>query len=392
MRKFWAGLTEHWRHHWALWLQGLLLLGIFSLGLWFWGNLSQNFARRNFSFGFDFLGDQAGLPIKEPFIAYKPTDTYLKALWVGLLNTLRVSFFSLLLASSFGVTIGIARLSSNWLVKKLALIYVEVLRNTPLLLQLFFWYAVLFLALPRITDPVRWPSDIFLSIQGIVVPWFRPTEQASIWLVGLLVGLLLALSLGWYFRRRRIEAGQITRVEQLLPIAISMVSLLIVMGLTKGHPPLLLDRPQWSLEQGMTGGFTLTAEFTTLMMGLSLYTAAFIAEIVRAGITSVPKGQWEAAKSIGLKPSDIMVKIIFPQAMRVILPPLTSQYLNLVKNSSLAIAIGYSDLYSVSSTTLTQTGHSIEVILLLMGAYLAISLSISVAMNFYNRKTQWATR
>ena len=180
--------------------------------------------------------------------------------------------------------------------------------------------------------------------------------------------------MSWYFRRQRIETGQVSRTKQLAPIILVAISFVFAIALTQGQMPLLITLPQWSLENGITEGMTLTAELATLMLGLTLYTAAFIAEIVRAGIMAVPKGQWEAAKSIGLNPILIMGKIIFPQALRVILPPLTSQYLNLVKNSSLAIAIGYADLYFVASTALNQTGHSVEVILILMGEDLLMNI------------------
>ncbi|WP_017653620.1 amino acid ABC transporter permease [Fortiea contorta] len=270
-----------------------------------WGNLSRNLQQLGIQFGFDFLQQQASFDIGETPINYKPTDTYSRALWVGLVNSLRIAVVGIFLTTIVGVTAGIARLSDNWLVRNFTLVYVEIFRNTPLLLQLLFWYFAVFLSFPTAENKISLWGLVYLSKNGVELPWF-----------------------------------------------------------------------------------TLSSEFSALLLGLTFYTGAFIAEIVRGGIQSVPKGQWEAARSLGLKPGLVMRLVILPQALRVIIPPLTSQYLNLTKNSSLAIAIGYPDVYFVASTTFNQTGKAVEVMLLIMLTYLILSLTISVVMNLCNRAVQ----
>ncbi|MBD2614938.1 ABC transporter permease subunit [Nostoc punctiforme FACHB-252] len=270
-----------------------------------WENLNRNLQQLGIQFGFDFLNQQASFEIGERPISYKPTDTYSRALWVGLINSLRVAIAGIFLTTIVGITAGIARLSDNWLVRNISMVYVEIFRNTPLLLQLLFWYFAVFLSFPQIENKISVWGFISLSQSGLELPWF-----------------------------------------------------------------------------------TLSPEFSALLLGLTFYTAAFIAEIVRGGIKSVPQGQWEAARTLGLKPGLVMRLVIFPQALRVIIPPLTSQYLNLTKNSSLAIAIGYPDIYFVASSTFNQTGRAVEVILLIMLTYLILSLSISLVMNLFNRSVQ----
>ncbi|MBW4674143.1 MAG: ABC transporter permease subunit [Desmonostoc geniculatum HA4340-LM1] len=270
-----------------------------------WGNLNRNLQQLGIQFGFDFLKQQASFDIGETLIRYKPTDTYSRALWVGLINSLRVAIAGIFLTTIVGITAGIARLSDNWLVRNITMVYVEIFRNTPLLLQLLFWYFAVFLSFPKTENKISLWGFIGLSQSGLELPWF-----------------------------------------------------------------------------------TVSPEFSALLLGLTFYTGAFIAEIVRGGIQSVPQGQWEAGRSLGLKPGLVMRLVIFPQALRVIIPPLTSQYLNLTKNSSLAIAIGYPDMYFVASTTFNQTGRAVEVILLITLTYLILSLSISLIMNLFNRAVQ----
>lgn len=268
-------------------------------------NVSRNLQQLGIQFGFDFLRQEASFDIGETPIAYQPTDAYSRALWVGLINTLRVAVAGIILTTIVGIAAGIARLSDNWLVRNIALIYVEIFRNTPLLLQLLFWYSAVFLSFPNVEEKISLGGLIYLSQDGL----------------------------------------------ELL-------------------------------------GLKFSSEFAALLIGLTFYTGAFIAEIVRGGIQSVSKGQWEAARSLGLQPGLIMRLIIFPQALRVIIPPLTSQYLNLTKNSSLAIAIGYPDIYFVASTTFNNTGKAVEVMLLIMLAYLTFSLTISLVMNLFNKTVQ----
>lgn len=270
-----------------------------------WSNLNRNLRQLGIQFGFGFLQQQASFDIGETPINYQPTDNYIRALWVGLINSLRIAVTGIVLTTIVGVSAGIARLSDNWLVRNITAVYVEIFRNTPLLLQLLFWYFAVFLSLPRVDNKISLGGLVYLSQNGVTLPWF-----------------------------------------------------------------------------------TLSPEFSALLLGLIFYTGAFIAEIVRGGIKSVPKGQWEAGRSLGLKPGLVMRLVILPQALRVIIPPLTSQYLNLTKNSSLAIAIGYPDIYFVASTTFNQTGRAVEVMLLLMFTYLILSLTISVVMNLFNRAVQ----
>ncbi|MEH1779708.1 MAG: ABC transporter permease subunit [Nostoc sp.] len=296
-----------WRdvRFWRITLQLIAVFLAVVVVVILWDNLKRNLRQLGIPFGFDFLKQQASFDIGETLINYKPTDTYSRALWVGLINSLRVAIAGIFLTTIVGISAGIARLSDNWLVRNITMVYVEVFRNTPLLLQLLFWYFAVFLSFPKTENKISLWGFIGVSQNGLEFPWF-----------------------------------------------------------------------------------TLSPEFSTLLLGLTFYTGAFIAEIVRGGIQSVPKGQWEAARSLGLKPGLVMRLVIFPQALRVIIPPLTSQYLNLTKNTSLAIAIGYPDIYFVASTTFNQTGKAVEVILLIILTYLTLSLTISVVMNLFNRSVQ----
>ncbi|KGF73443.1 amino acid ABC transporter permease [Neosynechococcus sphagnicola sy1] len=294
----WWRDVRFWR--WAAQLLAVLLLVLTVLMLG--SNLNRNLQQLGLQLGFGFLNSQAGFAIGESAIPYEPSDPYRYALAVGLLNSLKIMVAGIVLATMVGVTVGIARLSDNWLVRQLALVYVEVLRNTPLLLQLFFWYFVVFLELPPVQQQLSLVGLVQLNNRGIFLP----------------------------------------------------------------------------------GNIHLSPEFSALLLGLTFYTGSFIAEIVRGAIQSVPLGQWEAARALGLKPTLIMRLVIFPQALQVMIPPLTSQYLNLIKNSSLAIAVGYPDVYAVASTTFNQTGRAVEVMLLLLATYLVMSLSISGVMNRWN--------
>lgn len=300
-----------WRNvkFWRFAGQAIAVVLIISLFAFLGANLNRNLSQLGIRLGFGFLQSQAGFSIGETLIPYQPSSTYSRALFVGLLNSLVVIITGIGLATLVGVTAGVARLSGNWLVRNLALCYVEVLRNTPLLLQLFFWYFAVFLSFAS-SDRTHSFLGFRISNAGITFPW----------------------------------------------------------------------------------GLQLSSEFSALVLGLTIYTGTFIAEIVRGGIQSIPKGQWEAARSLGFKPAQIMRLVIFPQALRAIVPPLGNQYLNLAKNSSLAIAVGYSDLYAVSSTTFNQTGRAVEIMLLISVTYLAISLTISLLLNLYNRSVQFVER
>jgi general L-amino acid transport system permease protein len=378
---------QPWNHpkFWP-WAAQVLVLGLIGLLVAYCGsNLVANFQQKQLSFGFDFLQSQAGFNIGETPIPYQPTDTYAHALRVGIVNSLRIMALGLVLATLMGTGIGIARLSSNWLVRQLGTIYVELIRNLPLLLQLMFWYFAVFLSAPPFEQRIRLLGDLSLSQRGLLLPNFLPRLSLLPWIICIGLGVAIAQ---WVFRtlRRRQLNG-----EPASPWFMAAITVIfwgcIAWVLTKEFP-WNLELPAVSNNTAIVGGLLLTPEYSAILLGLTFYTAAFIAEIVRGGILSVPKGQWEAARSLGLQPNLTLRLVILPQALRVIVPPLTSQYLNLAKNSSLAIAVGYPDLYSVSSTTFNQTGRAIEVILLLMATYLAISLTISLVMNLYNRRIQ----
>jgi general L-amino acid transport system permease protein len=361
--------------------QILVVSLVVGLIAWLWRNTVHNLDTRHITTGFAFLSREAGMPIADALIPYRPSDTYLQALIVGVLNTLRVAVIGVVLATIFGTLIGIARLSKNWLLAKLAAVYVEVLRDLPLLLQLLAWY-VLLQGLPAARQALNPVSGIFLSNRGLVVPTIA-WQAAHVWILLLAVAGIAAT---WFYRRiahtRQMRDGQPRRVWPAglllivgLPVAVSFAS---GVSWTVNWPELR--------GFNFAGGSVLSPEYVALLLALTSYTAAFIAEIVRAGILSVSHGQWEAAQALGLRRGSTLRQIVLPQALRVIIPPLTSQYLNLTKNSSLAVAIGYQDIVSIANTTLNQTGQAIEGIALIMLVFLVISLSISLAMNWYNAR------
>ncbi len=367
-------------------IQVIAVLAVLAVFFFLGSNLANNFRRLGLSFGFGFLFD-AGRPasfrIGDSLIPYQSTDTYSRAILVGLLNSLRVMVSGIFLAALLGITIGIGRLSDNWLIRKLAAIYVEILRNTPLLLQLFFWYFAVFLKLPRIDNPSRFLNSIFLTNQGIYLPWPAGNLQTGLTLFFLGISAILAVIVWRRQTQALIQRGESGKFSQSLLICIAIFSVLaIFMGLDWQFPQ------HDSAIKRIQGGLSLSPEFATLLVGLTVYTAAFIAEVVRAGIQSVPRGQWEAAKALGLKPGLMMRLVIFPQALRVMIPPLTSEFLNLAKNSSLAVAIGFNDIYAVSNTIANQTGKAVEILAIVMSAYLIFNLIIAAAMNWFNRLVQ----
>jgi general L-amino acid transport system permease protein len=359
----------------------VVIVGLVALVLaYLIGNTNRNLAARHIATGFAFLGRIAGIPIGESLIPYNPAiDTFGTALIIGILNTLKVSVVGVVLATILGTLIGIGRLSRNWLLARLAGFYVETIRDIPLLLQLLFWYALL-QALPPPRQALRIGSAVFLCNRGIKLPqlvW----HQAHAWaLVALLVGVIGSWLWSRHARHRQEATG---RRPPVWPIALLLlIGLPVVVWLGFGAP-LTFDVP---VLKGFNfqGGSTITPEYFTLLLGLVIYTASYIAEIVRSGIQAVPHGQWEAGAALGLHPGVVLRRIVLPQALRVIVPPMTSQYLNLTKNSSLAVAIGYQDVMSIANTTLNQTGQAIEGIAYIMAVYLTISLSISLFMNWYN--------
>lgn len=360
----------------------VVALGVVAWVVWFLvSNTLYNLSARNIATGFDFLDREAGFAIGESSIAYSPADTYGRAIWVGVLNTLRVSAAGIVLATLLGTLIGIARLSSNWLISRLSSAYIELLRNVPLLLQLFFWYALITENTPGPRQALNPLPGVFISNRGLQVPGFSDAAGFDYLVWGLLLGVIAALALAHVARRRQERTGQRMAAGR---IGLALVVGLPAAGWLLGGAPTAFELPELK-GFNFVGGVSLSPEFAALLIGLVMYTSAFVAEIVRSGIQAVQRGQWEAAGALGLRRNLVLRLVILPQALRVIIPPMTSTYLNLVKNSSLAVAIGYPDIVSVVNTTLNQTGQAIEGILIIMGAYLTVSLSISVFMNWYNR-------
>lgn len=376
---------------WKIAGQAIAVICVIAFILSLESNLAINLRQLGIQLGFDFLGSQASFDIGESLIPYDPSSSFIQAILVGFINSLRIMILGIIFATLVGLIVGIARLSENWLVRNLATIYVEILRNTPLLLQLLFWYSAVFIALPKLEGNTQLSGPIYWTNRGIAIPWLTANSSTGLWLILCTGGILAAIFLGQWRTRLQIERGEIGRPWLWAGGAIA-ISILLASILTQ-NPPFNLDFPRITSSFQIEGGLKLTPEFSALLTGLTLYTASFIAEIVRAGIQAVPKGQWEAGKALGLQPGVLMRLVILPQALRVIVPPLTSQYLNLMKNSSLAVATGYPDLYFVvASPMLSQTGRAVEAMAIIMVTYLSLSLIISLAMNLYNKTVQLKER
>jgi general L-amino acid transport system permease protein len=361
--------------------QVLVVAAVVGVIWWLARNTAHNLEVRRIATGFGFLNREAGLPIGESVIPYSPTDTYFRALMVGLLNTLKVAVVGVVLATVLGTVIGIARLSKNWLLSKIAGVYIEVIRDLPLLLQLLFWYTIL-QALPGPRQALNPVDGVFLSNRGLKLPWIEWVDAHDAALVTFAAGAILSFFWAKGLRRKQEEDGQ-PRAAWPWTLLFCVAAPLAVWWLMGA--PFVPDVPALR-GFNFRGGLTISPEYFALLLGLVLYTAGFVAEIVRAGIQAVSHGQGEAAGALGLPRGRIMALIVLPQALRVIVPPMTSQYLNLTKNSSLAVAIGYQDIVSIANTTLNQTGQAIEGIAIIMAVYLSISLSISLFMNWYNAK------
>ena len=362
--------------------QVLILGGVIAVAAYLVHNTLANLEARSIRTGFGFFEQEAGFAIGETtFIDYQASDSYGRAFVAGLLNTLRVSLIGIVLATVIGVVAGVARLSSNWLIAKLASIYVEVMRNIPLLLQLFFWYGAISFLLPAVRQAVEVMPGVFLSKSGLqyAVPVTHPIHP---WMgLAFVAGVVGCVFYYRWAKRRQAETGVEPRLG--LPLTGILVGLPAIVWLLGGAPA-AMDVPALGTFN-YQGGASVSPEFLALLMGLTFYTAGFLAEIVRAGILAVPGGQTEAASSLGLRRTQVLRLVLLPQALRIIVPPTTSQYLNLTKNSSLAVAIGYPDLVSVANTSLNQTGQAIECISIMMACYLTISLTISFFMNWYNK-------
>ena len=366
------------------WLfQIITVVAVIALGWFIFDNTQTNLQHRGITSGFGFLENSAGFGIAQHLIDYSEADSYARVFVIGLLNTLLVSVIGIVLATLLGFDIGVARLSPNWMISKLATVYVEVFRNIPPLLQILFWYTAVFLTLPGPRQAHGYLDMFFVSSRGLNMPRALPAEGAWAFLVSLVVAVIAIVMMVRWANKRFEATGQ-----PFHKFWVGLALLLVIPGLSV----LIFGSPvHWELPQlkgfNFSGGWVLIPELISMTLALTIYTAAFIAEIVRSGIKSVSHGQTEAARSLGLRPGPTLRKVIIPQALRVIIPPLTSQFLNLAKNSSLAAAIGYPEMVSLfAGTVLNQTGQAIEVIAITMSVYLAISISISLLMNWYNKR------
>jgi general L-amino acid transport system permease protein len=361
---------------------------VVALGAWLLHNLLTALDTLGLNLSFKFMGDTAGFRVGEgPSLL--PSDRYWRAYYVGVVNSARIIVIGLLLATLLGVIAGVAELSNNWLLRSVFTLYVEVFRNTPLLVQLFFWYFAIILKLPSLEDSITLPGPIYLSQRGVFIPWPQPRPGFAVWLAVSLLGLALAAIAFLVRSRRKMNTGQDS--QALLWAAVPLVGLPLLAWLAVPGRPFTVSTPAFA-GFGVEGGTQLTPEFAGLLIGLVFYTAAFIADIVRAGIQAVSHGQMEAARAVGLSNFEVMRLVVLPQAMRVIIPPLGNQWLNLAKNSSLAIGVGYPDLYSVSNTIFNHSGRAVEVIALVMTTYLVMSLAISAFMNFLNARLKIVER
>ena len=373
----------------AVCYQLLLLAAVLGLCFEFALNAKANLDAQKIASGFGFLDNTAGFGINQSLIAYNESDTYARVFFVGLLNTLLVAAIGIVLATILGFFVGIARLSRNWLVARLAGGYVELIRNLPLLFQILFWYLAVLGTLPPPRQSISLFGEIFLNNRGIIVPAPVAGEGAGAVIAVLVLSVIATIALRLWAKRRQIRTGRqfpLLWTGLALVVAPPLVAL-VVMGF-----PIGFERPELR-GFNFVGGVRLLPEFVALLLALTTYTAAFIAEVVRAGVLAVPRGQTEAAFALGLRRGLTLRLIVVPQALRVIVPPLTNQYLNLTKNSSLAVAVGYPDLFAVfAGTTLHQTGQAIEIIAITMAVYLAISLFTSALMNWYNAHIRVAER
>ncbi len=371
-------------------LQVLLLAVIGALVYAAFVNAADNLERAHIASGFGFWNNTAGFDISQTLIRYSASvSTFGRAFWVGLLNTLLVAALGIVLATALGFLIGIGRLSRNWLVARLCGGYVELVRNVPLLLQLLFWYNAVLKALPELRSSLSLGGAVFLNNRGLFLPQPQFAPAFAGVLTALAVGIAAALALQVRANRRQERTG---RRPRLFWWGLALICGLPLLVFFLAGRPLTLSYPQMG-RFNVTGGLEVLPEFAALLLALSIYTAAFIAEVVRAGILAVPHGQTEAAQALGLRPGLTLRLIVIPQAMRVIIPPLTSQYLNLLKNSSLAVAIGYPDLVQVfAGSVLNITGQAVEVIAITMAVYLFVSLAASLAMNLYGRAYAAAER
>ena len=383
-----SGDVPLWRDERALRAVAQLISAVLLIGaiIWLVTNFIQAANQRGLSMSYDFLSQETGFPIGESVIRYDPSRPFLYAFLVGVLNTLKVSLLGIIFATILGTGIGLARMSSNWLLSRLALAYIEFFRNTPLLVLLFIWYFAVFNQFPRVRDSFSFPGPIYLNQRGLFVPWPKYTTEGLLFLIAILLGIVMATAAWIYLRRVREQTG---RQTYFWPVSLFLLLLFPALAwISQSGQTITWDIP---ILEGFNfqGGTTLTPEFAALLVGLVTYTAAFIAEVVRSGVQAVDRGQKEAARAIGLSGTQVLSLVIIPQAMRVMIPPMISQFLNLTKNSSLALAIGYPDVFAVGRIMINQAGRAVPVFSMIMLTYLAISLFTSLILNLYNRRIQY---
>ncbi|MEN8263693.1 MAG: ABC transporter permease subunit [Nitrospirota bacterium] len=365
-------------------MQALFVIAIALVAGLLYTNMLRGLEGLGLTFNFEFLKQEAGFGIAEG-IDYAPSDTYFRAFQVGALNSLKVSVLGIIFATLLGLLFGVSRLSGNWLVRKIAAFYVECFRNIPLLLQILFWYTVVILQLPPVRESITLFHNIFISQRGIYIPWLKPMPGFAQWAGYIAAGVILPVLI--YILKGR-KSGTKDFARFAVTWGLPVFTCLAVSGwYMSPQTPLVLEVPVLQ-RFNFTGGVRLSPEFSALLIGLSVYTSAFIAEVVRGGIQSVKEGQVEAAKAVGLNESQTLRLVVLPQALRVIIPPLSNQHLNLAKNSSLAIAVGFPDLFNVGSTMMNQTGQSIPVFTLIMASYLIMSIIASLFLNWYNRRVR----
>jgi general L-amino acid transport system permease protein len=367
----------------------VIMVAAVVLGAYYlYSNAVANLAKLNKTFGFEFWNRTAGFDIIQSLIPYTSDSSYGTAIIVGFLNTLLIASLGIIFATLIGFLVGIMRLSKNWLVAKIAMVYIETVRNVPLLLQLFLWYKLVLVPLPDSREALNFGNMFYLSKKGLNMP--LPIYGPGGWMAfaGLVLGVVCAIVLRRWAVARQMATGQIFPH---LSVGILIVVLSPFIGLLLAGWPVTLDYPVGGVF-GFKGGVAVVPEFIAMLIGISIYTASFIAEIVRAGIQAVSHGQTEAAGALGLRPGLTTRLVVIPQAMRIIIPPLASQYLNLTKNSSLGVAIAYPELVSTGGTVLNQTGKAIEVVMIWMVVYLSLSLLTSLFMNWFNSRVKLVER
>ena len=367
-------------------ISAVLIIGFV---IWALFNFFRAAEARNMTLTFTFLNEAAGFPISNPPIEYDPSMSFGRAFTVGVINTILVAILGIIFATIFGTLIALARLSSNWLLSRLALAYIEFHRNIPLLVLLFIWYFVVFGQLPQVNESIHLPGPMYINKRGFYLGWARLTEEGLIFAISVIAAVILSVIAFVVLLRIRANTGKSTYY---IPISLGLLIVIPLIGwFASGGNPLELDIP---VLEGFNfqGGLRFTPEFAALLVGLTTYTAAFIAEVVRSGIQAVEGGQIEAARALGLSTIQVLSLVVMPQALRIIIPPMISQYLNLTKNSSLALAIGFQEVFSVGKIAINQAGRAVPVFALVMLTYLTLSLLTSFVLNLYSRRIQFVTR